>query len=229
MTVEHPRWEEFCDRLDGPEGCNFREDSDGRMRWDCGGDTSTQLAEEILVRMGNIDRSFDVIHFTVLGRPQTAGSKDAFPFQRKDGSLGVVVTDNNKKGKPHRQTIAQAALEASQNRLHYDEPLVLTVRFIFKYPSKYIRSGKYQGIVKDNAPTHHSTKPDTTKCLRFVEDALNGILWRDDSRVVIQHAEKLYGWPERTEVEVMTLKEAEHAGRNTMQAAMSSEHVDGLR
>ena len=24
MTRTHPRWNEFCERLNGPEGCNFR-------------------------------------------------------------------------------------------------------------------------------------------------------------------------------------------------------------
>lgn len=31
MTLKHPRWEEFCTRLDGPEGCDFKEDENGNM------------------------------------------------------------------------------------------------------------------------------------------------------------------------------------------------------
>lgn len=47
MTPEHPRWEEFCERLGGPEGCDFREDTEA---FRCAGDFS--LATAILKRMG---------------------------------------------------------------------------------------------------------------------------------------------------------------------------------
>src|SRR5688572_18198194 len=26
MTPEHPRWDEFCNLLEGPEGCDFKDD-----------------------------------------------------------------------------------------------------------------------------------------------------------------------------------------------------------
>jgi len=38
MTREHPRWDEFCDRLAGEEGCNGREDESGMPVWTCAGD-----------------------------------------------------------------------------------------------------------------------------------------------------------------------------------------------
>jgi len=36
MTREHPRWEEFCERLLGEEGCNAS--ADGAWIWRCGHD-----------------------------------------------------------------------------------------------------------------------------------------------------------------------------------------------
>jgi hypothetical protein len=53
MTREHPRWDEFCDRLEGPEGCNFRQDENGKWIWDCDNDQSLAIA--ILEKMGAID------------------------------------------------------------------------------------------------------------------------------------------------------------------------------
>lgn len=53
MTTEHPRWEEFLDRLDGSEGCNFYEDDEGNLRWIC--DASNHdcpLTSKILKDMG---------------------------------------------------------------------------------------------------------------------------------------------------------------------------------
>lgn len=37
MTPQHFRWPEFINRLKGPEGCNFAEDEDGKITWDCNG------------------------------------------------------------------------------------------------------------------------------------------------------------------------------------------------
>jgi hypothetical protein len=52
MTPEHPRWEEFCERLAGPEGCHFRRKPDGRATWKCAGGTDKTLATKILKTMG---------------------------------------------------------------------------------------------------------------------------------------------------------------------------------
>lgn len=43
----HPRWEEFLERLRGPEGCNFTETS-----WTCFGGTDKRFSRRILGRMG---------------------------------------------------------------------------------------------------------------------------------------------------------------------------------
>ena len=48
------------------------------------------------------------------------------------------------------------------------------------------------GTLKPSAPKHPIVKPDTTKLMRALEDALTGICWRDDTQVVIQTAHKAY-------------------------------------
>jgi hypothetical protein len=45
MLPGNPRWEEFLERLSGPEGCDFHED-----RWTCYNDT--RAAQALLARMG---------------------------------------------------------------------------------------------------------------------------------------------------------------------------------
>lgn len=52
MTTEHPRWREFVGRLEGPEGCNFREGEDGKTIWRCGGRNDKTLSTAILKNMG---------------------------------------------------------------------------------------------------------------------------------------------------------------------------------
>lgn len=55
MTKEHPRWQEFVDRLEGPEGCDFKEIGEGNgfdLSWNCGGENDKSLAQAILSDMG---------------------------------------------------------------------------------------------------------------------------------------------------------------------------------
>jgi hypothetical protein len=55
MTPVHPRWDEFCDRLEGPEGCNFKEKKPGDAKsvtWKCSSSTARPLAKAILEDMG---------------------------------------------------------------------------------------------------------------------------------------------------------------------------------
>jgi len=52
MTPNHPRWEEFCNLLEGPEGCDFREDGDRGPTWHCNGGKDKTFAIKILKQMG---------------------------------------------------------------------------------------------------------------------------------------------------------------------------------
>jgi Protein of unknown function (DUF2695) len=54
ILPRHPRWEEFLDRLYGPEGCNFK------TTWTCFGGTDKRFSREILTRMGLSDRAIAV-------------------------------------------------------------------------------------------------------------------------------------------------------------------------
>jgi crossover junction endodeoxyribonuclease RusA len=71
-------------------------------------------------------------------------------------------------------------------------PLKLSVRFVF-VPGKSVKR------------THHTIKPDLSNLLKAIEDALNGIVWRDDSQIISASAAKLYdvsGGPARIELQI---------------------------
>lgn len=57
--------------------------------------------------------------------------------------------------------------------------------------------------VKRSAPKYPTVRPDATKLMRPLEDALTGIVWKDDSRIVEQVVRKSYGDPPRAEVKVV--------------------------
>lgn len=142
-----------------------------------------------------------MISFTVYGVPQTAGSKRAFVIARKGVDVRsardcrAIVTDDNEKGKPWRADIQAAAIKAmgdTGDDVLLKGPVMMHAVFFFPRPASHYGSGKNAGKIKSSAPLHHTVKPDRTKCLRFLEDALTQVVWRDDSQVVDGIVSKRY-------------------------------------
>ena len=141
--------------------------------------------------------AFEVV---VFGRPQPAGSKRAFT-NRHTGRVNVV--DAAKGSRAWKQEVTGAALKACGGvPLLLDGPVVLDLKFFLARPKGHFRTGRNAHLLRDAAPGYPTTKPDTTKLLRAVEDGLTGVVWRDDSQVVYTIASKHYGTPERCEVRV---------------------------
>lgn len=146
------------------------------------------------------------LSFTVLGVPQPAGSKRAFP-NHKTG--GVIVTDDAKNSRPWKQEVAGEAARAVAKAdwpLGYRGPVVLTVSFYLQRPKGHMGSGRVSQLhARAGAPAWPAVKPDSTKLLRAVEDALIGIAFHDDAQVVEQLARKRYDVTPRAEISVRML------------------------
>jgi Holliday junction resolvase RusA-like endonuclease len=139
------------------------------------------------------------VTFTVPGLPQPAGSKRAFAH-RTTGR--IVVTDANKNARSWKTDVAGVAAAAMRGAPLLEGPLELAVIFHVPRPKGHYGTGRNAGAVRAAAPTHPTVKPDVTKLLRAVEDAMTGIVWRDDAQVVVQRAEKRYGEPARAVIAV---------------------------
>lgn len=129
------------------------------------------------------------IKFFVPGLPKTAGSKKAFAHP-KTGKI-IVLDDSGTPGKNWRKTVQEAA------RQHYraaplPDALLLQVVFLLPRPRFHFGTGRNAQTIKSNAPSFHTVKPDATKMLRSVEDALTRILWADDAQIVQQSVLKRY-------------------------------------
>lgn len=135
-----------------------------------------------------------VVNFTVLGKPQPGGSKRAVPVP---GGM-VRVIDANKRVKPWRDSVAHAAQEAMGEREPLTGPLGLGLTFYVQRPVSHYT--KVSQRISRGAPRRPITRPDLTKFIRAVEDAMTSIVWRDDSQVVTQVCRKFYGSPERVEI-----------------------------
>jgi Holliday junction resolvase RusA-like endonuclease len=132
------------------------------------------------------------VSFVVKGNPAPAGSKSAFPFRRRDGRLGVRVTDaSGARGKAWREAVALAASRAMGGQKPMTGPLKLTAMFYLSRPKSHFNS---RGLLKDKSASmlHHTQKPDLTKLLRAVEDAMTGIVYEDDAQIVGQTVGKFW-------------------------------------
>jgi Holliday junction resolvase RusA-like endonuclease len=144
--------------------------------------------------------------FVVLGRPQPAGSKRAFPIRRAGKVTGVAVVDDAKRSAPWKDSVAAAANMAHAGGPPLLGPLELTVDFYLARPAGHYGTGRNHERVKPSSPAFPAVRPDATKLVRAVEDALTGLVWRDDAQVVVQAVRKRYGTPERAEVTIIELE-----------------------
>lgn len=133
------------------------------------------------------------IKFFVPGIPKTAGSKRAFPIWRGKGASkkfvrSVVVDSSGQAGKDWRASVQFAARREWGDKPPSEAPLALYLMFQMTRPKCHFSK---KGL-KPSAPLHHTTKPDVLKMARAVEDALTGIIWRDDSQIVHEVLQKTY-------------------------------------
>ena len=161
-----------------------------------------------------------MIDMFIPGEPAPGGSKTALPMRNrkypgvcnhylhKDGRLVLNYKDNggsrkdpvtgkNDIGAGNREW--RAAVEMGTKRRYCAAPLEGPLRVLFRF---MVRRPQGQHVANDRArPVREDHQhligpivaPDLTKYIRSTEDALTDAgLWRDDSQVVQQYAEKVY-------------------------------------
>lgn len=84
----------------------------------------------------------------------------------------------------------------------FNEPLAVSISFYFSRPKSHFRTGKNTHILKENAPTWHTSKPDVDNLAKFVMDSMNKIYWKDDSIICDCWIIKQYGDRPRTEITI---------------------------
>jgi crossover junction endodeoxyribonuclease RusA len=123
--------------------------------------------------------------FRVYGVAQPKGNMRAINMR---GMKFPIVTDSNKGVRSWQQLIAEGANRAlaglpPAERAILTEGVRLSVAFFLPRP---------KALMKRGVPIAHLKKPDTSKLLRAVEDALTQVVYHDDSQVVELLASKSY-------------------------------------
>lgn len=148
-----------------------------------------------------------LLEFTVFGKSEPAGSKKAVPQGPRWG-----VVDANPNAAEWKARVADAAGEhwrpepPAGGADDWDGLLTgpLAVEFVFTVtrPKTQMGTGRNEGTVRRSAPLYPATRPDVLKLARGVEDALTGVVWRDDAQIVDERLRKVYGAPARCEIRV---------------------------
>lgn len=143
---------------------------------------------------------FPVIAFSVFGRPATQGSKVPVIIRRKGGApvIGrngqpiVRTIDDNPRLSDWRRQVSATAREHFTDEL-FTGAVSLALTFHRPRPKSHYRTGRHAGELRPDAPAYPTSKPDTIKLARAIEDALTGIVWQDDSQVVDHVLRKRWG------------------------------------
>jgi Holliday junction resolvase RusA-like endonuclease len=134
-----------------------------------------------------------VIEFFVPGRAVPGGSKKAIPH-RSTGKT-IVLDMGGKRGKVWRQTVSAAARAECGLPAPLDGPLWMTLEFRVPRPRSHYGTGRNHDKLKPSAPAMPIHPPDALKLARSVEDALKGIVYVDDARIVDGGQSKRYAEP----------------------------------
>lgn len=137
-----------------------------------------------------------IIH--VVGTPAPQGSKRGFPVKRKNGTIGVALTESaGAPLKSWREDVRTAATaEAKEHGWATPPrgtPIDMAVTFYLRRPKSHYRTGANAHLLRADAPIYPTGKPDVDKLLRATLDALTSAgIYDDDSTVVHVDLRKSY-------------------------------------
>ena len=133
----------------------------------------------------------ETINFFVPGMAKTSGSKQSF-YNKKTGK--TIITAANPKQKDWQAAVSLFAKQEIGEQPPWPGPLSATMIFVRARPMGHFGTGRNVGVLKSWAVKKYPTgKPDVLKLGRAVEDAMNGIVFLDDSQIVVERLEKRYG------------------------------------
>ena len=150
--------------------------------------------------LDNLDKP--KISFFVPGVARPAGSKNAFMHP---ATKRIIVTDSGGQNtRDWKTSVRQVAVEYFDKPL--EGPIKLEITFQMIRPKCHWRSGQYKHLFSKYARKYPTVKPDATKLLRCLEDALTKIAWIDDTQVVIQNVYKVYAETSGAQVTIQEIE-----------------------
>lgn len=135
---------------------------------------------------------------TVLGEPKAQGRHRA----RNAGKF-IQMYDDLKSRNAKRSLLS--IIQDRAPRIPLDCPLQLDLEFHMPRPKNHYRTGKNAGLLREDAPDWHTSKPDKDNLRKLVMDAMNRVFWRDDSLICAGTTIKVYSERPRTVIKLRKL------------------------
>ena len=136
-----------------------------------------------------------MIKFIIPGKPVAKGRPK---FSMRGGFASAYTPKKTKDAekliKEHAFSYIQSLVWCSTGE--YNMPLASPLNVDITFYKKKPKTCKTEMWVQ---------RPDIDNYVKLILDALNGVFWVDDSQIVELSARKVFGEPERTEVEVSEL------------------------
>jgi Holliday junction resolvase RusA-like endonuclease len=145
-----------------------------------------------------------MIRLKILGVPQSKQSA-RFRIVKKKSGQQFVSSYQKKSVKDNERNIAyDVKFQLPVNYVPYNEAIGVKVLFVF--PPLKSWSKKKMAQLESGEKMYKEAKPDLTdNLMKGLFDAMNGIVFTDDSRVCKVESEKIFGFTPRTEVTLYSL------------------------
>jgi Holliday junction resolvase RusA-like endonuclease len=136
------------------------------------------------------------VSFTVTGVARPKGSTRSW----RHPATGAIITGPASGGlKGWESAVRAQAQRLAEQRVFFGGPVRLLVTFTFARPkSVSVKKRAYMVVA-----------PDLSKLVRGIEDAMTGVLYRDDSQITEIVARKVYGVSDEPSHALITLSELE--------------------
>lgn len=121
------------------------------------------------------------------------------------GDAKALIYSEAKARKWKKSVHAQAQFLKPDNWKLLTGPVVASITFYMPLLKSFSKKKRAAILAGEEIP--HTVKPDRLSLLRPVEDALTGVIWRDDAQVYDGRVRKIYGEPPGVLVEISQLGE----------------------
>jgi Holliday junction resolvase RusA-like endonuclease len=121
--------------------------------------------------------------FSMVGLPRGQGR----PRATVRGAHATVY--KAQKDRKYETSVAKVAMGAMAGRAPFEGPLSVSLRFRMPIPASASKRTKAAMAAGEIAPT---TKPDLSNLVKSIEDAMNRIVFADDSQIVRNFNTKIY-------------------------------------
>lgn len=149
-----------------------------------------------------------MIKLEILGVPKPKQSA-RFRIAKGKGGKTFIASYQKKEVKDNEANIGYTAMQQlPKGFIPFDCPVAAYFEYIFPIPSSFSKKQKKE--IEDGKRVYKETKPDLTDNLnKGTADALAGIIYVNDSRVVSMYAVKYYGTTPKTIILFADAREAD--------------------